>query len=111
MKTGARNVNSPPYSPKPRLTDSGLSTFRTLRDGFPVQEFPANSEQFMERSTLPDYPPVISMATSPRTLLRVKLDSRTQQHLRRSILLPSGLNQGISPLPNCGESESRGQLC
>src|SRR3954464_3157245 len=49
MKTGARNVNSPPYSPKPRLTDSGLSTFRTLRDGFPVQEFPANSEQFMER--------------------------------------------------------------
>src|SRR4051794_11060132 len=55
MKAGARNVNSPPYSPKPRLTDSGLSTFRTLRDGFPVQEFPANSEQFMERSTHHDH--------------------------------------------------------
>jgi hypothetical protein len=31
---------------------SGLLTFRTLRDAFPVQEFPANSEQFMERSNL-----------------------------------------------------------
>src|SRR3954471_22045110 len=55
MKTGARNANSPPYSPKPRLTDSGLSTFRTLRDASSVQEFPANSEQFMERGTGPKF--------------------------------------------------------
>ena len=38
-KTGARNANSPPYSSKPRLTDSGLSTFRTLPDAFMSRNF------------------------------------------------------------------------
>ena len=38
-ETGARNANSPPYSSKPRLTDSGLSTFRTLPDAFMSRNF------------------------------------------------------------------------
>src|SRR4051794_22245005 len=39
MKTGARNAKSPPYSSKPRLTDSGLSTFRILPDAFMSRNF------------------------------------------------------------------------
>src|SRR6266513_798566 len=56
MKTGARNANSPPYSSKPRLADSGLSTFRTLPDAFMSRNFQrTQSSSWREQcfSTLP----------------------------------------------------------
>jgi len=64
MKTGARNASSPPYSSKPRLTDSGLSTFRTLPDAFMSRNF-----QRTQSSSWRDSIPVIRERLRCRNLL------------------------------------------